>query len=81
MKKPILLGVEGEAKVLFIDEGKCGMAFEPENAKDLAEKINLFYANPVQRKEYAENGLKYVSEKFNRDTIADKFWTVITSIG
>ena len=31
MKKPILLGVEGEAKALFIDTGKAGLFFEPEN--------------------------------------------------
>ena len=34
-KKPLLLGVEGEAYNLFIKEGKCGLFFEPENYSDL----------------------------------------------
>ena len=33
LKKPIILGVEGEAKELFIDEAKAGLAFEPEKCK------------------------------------------------
>jgi glycosyltransferase involved in cell wall biosynthesis len=34
--KPLLLGVEGEARQLFIDEGRAGLAFAPEDADDLA---------------------------------------------
>ena len=74
IKKPILLGVEGEAKELFIDEGKCGLAFEPENAEDLTKKILMLYNDRNLLHQMGENGRKYVSEKFNRDLIADKFW-------
>lgn len=49
MKKPILLGVEGEAKELFIEEGKCGWAFEPENENDLAQKITYCLENKNQQ--------------------------------
>lgn len=74
MKKPILLGVEGEAKDLFIDEGKCGIAFEPENGNDLAEKVLLFYSDRNLVAQMGANGKKYVTGKFNRDLIADSFW-------
>ena len=73
MKKPILLGVDGEAKELFIDEGQCGLAFEPENEIDLAEKILRLFNSPEGVKSFGENGLKYVQKKFTREKITDDF--------
>ncbi|MFN4122187.1 MAG: glycosyltransferase family 4 protein [Flavobacteriales bacterium] len=73
MKKPILLGVEGEAKQLFIDQGKSGLAFEPENAQDLANKAMLLYSGSEYCALLGENGYRYVREKFNRNLIAERF--------
>ena len=81
MKKPILLGVEGEAKDLFIDEGNCGLAFEPENAVDLAEKIILLYGDPGLCKNLGVNALAYAESKFNRDRITIDFYEVLSKIG
>lgn len=80
MKKPVLLGVEGEAKELFIDEGKCGLAFIPEDSNDLAEKVLMILNSPQLIKEFGENGRKYVQEKFNRDVIASNLYDQITSL-
>ncbi len=80
MKKPIILGVEGEAKELFIEEGRCGVAFEPENVEDLCEKILTLYNNPVLASSLGENGLRYVSENFNRDEIAREFYDKLRQI-
>lgn len=80
MQKPILLGVEGEAKQLFIHEGKCGLSFEPENADDLTKKILELYNNRNLLKTLGENGRRYVSEKFSRDKIAEDFWIFISSL-
>lgn len=80
MKKPILLGVEGEAKDLFITKGKAGLAFEPENDRDLAEKTLKLYTDPELRKELGNNGFNYVKENFTRDLIAEKFWHALSSI-
>ena len=74
MKKPILLGVEGEAEQLFIREGKCGWAFEPENYEDLAKKVIYLDQNKNILPEFGNNALSYVKEKFNRDTLAEKFY-------
>lgn len=74
MKKPILLGVEGEAKDLFITEGKAGLAFTPEDASDLAEKTLQLFLNPELIKQFGENGYRYVEEKFTRDKIATEFY-------
>lgn len=73
MKVPVILGVEGEAKKLFIDEGKAGSAFEPENSDELAEKVLYYYNNPDAVNEAAENGRNYVLQKFNRDKLAGDF--------
>ena len=77
MQKPILLGVEGEAKALFIDEGNCGLAFEPENDLELSEVILKFYQDKNLREQLGKNGLNYVESKFTRDQIAVKFWNFI----
>jgi glycosyltransferase involved in cell wall biosynthesis len=80
MKRPIILGVEGEAKELFIDEGACGLAFEPENDKDLAEKVTMLFRDPSLLRTFGENGLNYVRAKFTRDQIAEKFWNELNEI-
>ncbi|MFA7082205.1 MAG: glycosyltransferase family 4 protein [Bacteroidales bacterium] len=74
LKKPIILGLEGEAKELFIDEGNCGLAFEPENTEDLIKQILVLYNNPELSKQFGENGLIYASENFNRDMIAEELY-------
>jgi glycosyltransferase involved in cell wall biosynthesis len=73
MKKPILLGVEGEAKQLFIDEGKCGLAFTPEDEEDLKVKILNLYENRSQVVQCGENGYKYAREKFDRQVVLEEF--------
>ncbi len=77
MKKPILLGVDGEAKELFIDEGKCGMFFTPESVDDLVAGILFMVDNPDEMKNWAENARSYVDRKFNRNLIADNFYQLL----
>jgi glycosyltransferase involved in cell wall biosynthesis len=77
MKKPILLGVEGEAKELFIDAGKAGLAFMPEDSQDLYDKILVLYQSNEQANQLGENGYHYVKENFSRDLIATNFWNFI----
>ncbi len=73
-KKPIILGVEGEAKDLFIFEGNCGLAFTPEDSSDLAKNILTLYHSPGLAENYGVNGFNYVKERFNLDQIADDFY-------
>ncbi|OGU37344.1 MAG: hypothetical protein A2315_04435 [Ignavibacteria bacterium RIFOXYB2_FULL_35_12] len=78
-KKPILLGVEGEAKDLFITDGKCGLSFIPEDAEDLAKNIIELYNSPSLADISGLNGFNYVSKNFNRDSIVEEFWNVLIS--
>ena len=73
MKVPVLLGVDGEARELFVEQGKCALYFEPENAAELARRTEEIYNNENLVLKLKENGRKYVSEHFNRDIIAKKF--------
>ena len=81
LKKPVLLGLEGEAKELFIDEGNCGLSFEPENTEDLVKQILVLYNNPELSKQLGENGLKYASENFNRYKIAEGLFEELRKLG
>lgn len=73
MGVPLLLGVEGEAQDLFIQQGKAGLAFEPGNAIDLASKTEFLFMHPEKVDEFAQNGKNYVREYFNRNKIATGF--------
>ena len=78
MEKPILLGVDGEAKELFIDDGKCGLFFTPESDEELAKSIIYMAEHPVEVKVWGENARKYVNEKFNRNQIASDFYRLLS---
>ena len=79
MKKPILLGVQGEAKELFIDDGKAGWAFEPENVNELVAQIEKIIDRPELLKEFGENGRRYVGEKFDRNNHAQALLELLES--
>ncbi|MBE0648270.1 MAG: glycosyltransferase family 4 protein [Bacteroidales bacterium] len=69
MGKPILLGVEGEAKELFINQGYCGLAFKPEDPASLTEELRLLFSDKALYDRLSKNAYFYVSENFNRDKI------------
>ena len=78
--KPVLLGVDGEAKELFVEEGKCALHFEPENVNALVDKIIRLYQSPELCKKLGENGHQYVATNFDRRKLAAQFWTRITQL-
>lgn len=79
MEKPLLLGVDGEARTHFIEKANAGRFFEPENVDDLAEKLIEMSNNPEELKQMGMRARLYVSEHFNRDNIAQKFYDVLRS--
>jgi len=70
---PVVLGVEGEAKELFIHQGNAGMAFEPENDEALANCILRLIETPGSIDLFGNNGREYVLKHFNRKKIALDF--------
>jgi glycosyltransferase involved in cell wall biosynthesis len=73
MGKPILLGVEGEAKELFIEQGNAGLFFEPENANELSNSILELLNNQSLRLDLGMSGKTYVKTNFDRQGIHQKF--------
>ena len=79
MHTPILLGVEGEALELFIEQGKAGWGFEPENAADLAEKTRFLSDNRQLLKEAGDHGHDFLCREFDLDVVASAFHQLITT--
>ena len=80
MKVPILLGVDGEARELFINQGNAGLYFEPENTEHLTKQIKKLIENPGLMIELGNNGAKYVAERFNRNVIAQELHNQLKEI-
>lgn len=79
LHKPILLGVEGEAFTIFIENGGAGWGFEPENPDDLAAKIRFLYANKHLLQEAGNHGYDLLRREFDLDVVASAFYSLLTT--
>ena len=79
MKKPILVGVDGETRKI-IEDAECGLFFEPENVDDLVSKILLYKNSPQLILRHGENGYKHVLKYFNRAALAQNYLTLINQV-
>lgn len=77
MEKAVILGVDGEARELFVNQGKCALYSEPENEEALADNVLKLATDAPLRKQLGEQGRKYVEQSFNRNIIAQKFYNVL----
>ena len=73
MEKAVILAVDGEARELFVNQGKCALYSEPENVDDLIKNVLLLANDSLLRKELGKKGRTYVEQSFNRNTIAYNF--------
>lgn len=78
MEKAVILGVDGEARELFVNQGRCALYSEPENVEDLVSNVLKLAENEELRLELGKQGRLYVETSFNRDIIAQKFYQLIT---
>ena len=74
MEKAVILAVDGEARELFVNQGKCALYSEPENVEDLVKNVLLLANDASLRKQLGERGRMYVEQSFNRNTIAQNFY-------
>lgn len=77
MEIPILLGVNGEARLHFVDRAGAAIFVEPEDAGFLAEKVRFLADNRELAGKMGQNGRKYAESQFNRDVIATNFLEVL----
>lgn len=73
MRKPLILGVDGEARKLFIDQANAGWYFEPENLSQLVAAIIEADANRDQFETIGTSGRNFVKQYFERTAIAASF--------
>jgi glycosyltransferase involved in cell wall biosynthesis len=76
MKKPILIGVDGESRKI-VEDAECGLFFEPENEIDLIEKIDRMKNDHELVELYSSNGYTYVKNNFDREKIANQYLSSI----
>jgi len=72
LSKPILLGVDGEARSLFVDQGEAGIYFEPENELSLAKALIELENNPLKASAYGKSGNIFATKNFDRKNIAKR---------
>ena len=80
LSKPLLLGVEGEAKRLFIEEGHAGLAFVPEDAADLARQAHRYADDRTLMETHGANGLHYARANFDREVISARLWSEMKAL-
>lgn len=80
MKLPVILAVDGEARKLFVEQGKCAIYVEPENIDMMAKTMSELENNIDLQKTLGEAGRKYVNDNFNRDSIAKAFYQKLIQI-
>ncbi len=77
--RPIVLGVEGQAKKL-LDEAGAGIAVSPESAGAFAEAILKLADSPELRQSYGESGRAHVVAHYSRNRKADDYITDLSEV-
>ena len=78
MKKPMLLGVEGEAKEI-VEHHHAGVSFEPENKKEFLEALQKISSSDEYYLEL-QKGCTELAKAFDRKNLAKKMFDVLEII-
>lgn len=79
MAKPIVLGVEGEAKRI-IEEAGAGLPIAPESPAELVDAIRRLRGNPVLRASLGGKGREYIERLYDRDKHAVDYASVLIKV-
>ena len=80
MKKPIIISVKGEAREIVITKANAGIFSQPENSEYLVNNIIRLKNNRELREQLGSNGRKFVNNHFNRDDLADQYFSIIKDL-
>lgn len=72
MRRPMILGVEGEARAL-LDEAGAGIGIVPEDADALAEAVRRLADERELGRALGESGRRHVERHFDRKRIAERY--------
>lgn len=79
MRKPIIIGVQGEARKL-VEEAGAGIGMTPEDPDDLVKAVRYLKANAAVCRTMAEQGFAYVRQHFDREKLAQRYWNLFLCI-
>jgi len=77
MKRPIIIGVKGEANELVQVSGG-GVSIEPENENELVEKLLQMKDSSEERLAMGERGQAYIVKHFDRNILAKEYLAILT---
>ena len=75
-EKPIVMGVRGEAQRM-VTQNQAGVAMRPDDAGSLLSAVQTIASSP----ETYSRGRDFVTEQFNRDTLAGQMLTILCEEG
>jgi len=78
-RRPVLLAIDGVSREL-VEEAKCGVYVEPENAVDIATKLKAIYTQPAKLKEMGNNGFLYARKHFDREKLAEEYLSYLEEV-
>lgn len=68
-KKAVIMAIDGISREL-VEKGACGLFVEPENKRDMANKILMYKNNYELMKKHGENGYLYAKANFDREKLS-----------
>ncbi|UCE03860.1 MAG: glycosyltransferase family 4 protein [Candidatus Latescibacterota bacterium] len=77
--RPIILGVEGEARAA-VEAAGAGLCVRPEDPRSMAEAILQLYRDPDLATALGRNGRSYVRRNFCRDQLADAYLHLLREV-
>ncbi len=72
LERPIVLGVRGEAHRIVVEDGRCGIAFEPEDAEGLVACLDRLRTDPELSRDLGTRGREFVRSHYRRTTLAER---------
>ncbi len=77
--RPIILGVEGEARAL-LERARAGIGIAPESAEQLAAAIRRLRDDAALAAQLGENGRAFVRQEFRRETLAARYLELLERV-
>lgn len=77
--KPILIGTEGESRRLVL-RARAGLAYEPDNDVDLADKIMQLYRNRSLASQLGANGRRFADAHCRQTAIAERYAAILGDV-
>ena len=79
MRKPVILGVRGEAQDL-LEEAQAGIAIEPESAEQLVHALERLRSAPQAAEAMGQNGLDFFGRHYDRASLASRYADLLAQI-